>query len=116
MSNAMTGAFVTFGKILAVVTLAPLSFCVALPIGVNELKAMNWARIYGQMPQPPGTERVAFHYAIDKISNGDNCDFVVMEARSYAPGQEAAIEAFYAKVKNPFDPLSNRLRPDFVHS
>ena len=109
----MITALRTLGITLSVVILAPLSFCVALPIGLNEVKAVNWGRQYGRMPHPPGTERILLHQGIDKLSNGDNCDFMILEARSYLPGQEASILAFYAEREDPLDPRSNPLRPTF---
>lgn len=112
-ASEMITALRTLGITLSVVILAPLSFCVALPIGLNEVKAVNWGRQYGRMPHPPGTERILLHQGIDKLSNGDNCDFMILEARSYPPGQEASILAFYAEREDPLDPHSNPLRPTF---
>ncbi len=110
----------SFGRVLwiavrvsAVAILAPLSFCVALPIGLNELKAMTWARLYDQTKHPEGTERIALRYAVTKFSNGDNCDFLLLEARAYRPGQESEIQGFYASLAQPGGPFSNRLYPQF---
>ncbi len=103
----------TLVAILSVVLLAPLSFCVALPIAINEVKAVNWGLDYGRMPHPPDTARILVRQGIDKVSNGDNCDFFVFEARSYTPGDEASIEAFYARQDNPIYPQSNSVRPRF---
>lgn len=103
----------TLAGIFSAVVLAPLSFCVALPMGINEMKAVNWGLQYDEINHPPGTQRILRRQGIDKISNGDNCDFFVFEARSYPEGSEAAVEAYYAQEKNPMDPPSNRLRPSF---
>lgn len=81
-------------KVLAVVVLLPLSFCVALPRGINGLKAANWGWAYSRLPHPDHTDRIALRSGIDKLSNGDNCDFIVLEARAYAPEDEAAIRLF----------------------
>ena len=112
--SEITRAIVALGKIASVVLLVPLSFCVALPIGLNELKAVSWAQQYDRMPHPTDTRRIAIHQAITKLSNGDNCDFVILEARSYVVGQEPAIQAFYAERANPLDPRQNALRAQFV--
>lgn len=99
--------------VFAAVILAPLTFCVALPIGINELKAANWGWQYGRMPQPPGTKRILLRQGVEKLSNGDNCDFLLLEARSYAPEGEDEITAFYAQRPDPIDATSNPLRPQF---
>lgn len=109
----MTSTTRAVATVLSALVLAPLSFCVALPIGINELKAVNWGLEYGRITHPAGTDRVLLRQGIDKISNGDNCDFFVFEARTYSPGSEAAIEAFYAQQDNPIDPSSYPLRPKF---
>jgi len=109
----MTRAGTTLAAILSAVILAPLAFCVALPIGINEVKAVNWGLQYDRVRHPPGTERILLRQGIDKVSNGDNCDFVVFEARSYAAGEEASIKASYAQQDNPIDPRSYPLRPEF---
>lgn len=101
--------------VLAVAMVAPLSFCVALPIGINEVKSATLGWQYGRMPQPPGTDRILLRQGVEKLSNGDNCDFLLLEARSYSPGDEASIAAFYASRSNPVDVRSNPLRPEFFH-
>lgn len=103
----------TIVAITSALILAPLSFCVALPVGINELKAVNWGSQYRQMLQPPGTERILLRQGIEKLSNGDNCDFVLLEARSYAPDDEASVRAFYAQRANPIDSRSSPLHPEF---
>lgn len=107
-------AIVALVKIASVVLLIPLSFCVALPIGLNEVKAVAWAHQYGQLPHPTDTRRIAIRQGIEKLSNGDNCDFVILEARSYVVGEEPAVQAFYAKRPNPIDPRRNPLRAQFI--
>jgi hypothetical protein len=99
--------------ILTITLLAPLGFCVALPIGINEVKARGWAALYDSVEHPKGTERIALQYGITKISNGDNCDFVLTEARSYREGQEDAIRAFYDASDDLVEPLTPRLPPGF---
>lgn len=101
-------------KILAVAVLLPLSFCVALPHGINDLKAANWTWTYSRLHHPDGTERITLRSGIDKISNGDNCDFIVLEARTYAPEDEAAIRLFYSSQWPRTEPYSAAIRPDFM--
>jgi hypothetical protein len=99
---------------MSVAILIPLGFCVALPIGINEAKAVYWGIQYSQMRHPPGTERIWLRQGIEKISNGDNCDFTLIEARSYARGSESSIRAFYAGQANPIDQSLSSLRPQFL--
>lgn len=101
-------------KVLAVVVLLPLSFCVALPRGINGLKAANWGWAYSRLPHPDHTDRIALRSGIDKLSNGDNCDFIVLEARAYAPEDEAAIRLFYSSHWPHTEPYSAQIRPDFI--
>ncbi len=82
-------------------------------MAINEVKALKWGLDYGRTTHPPDTERILLRQGIDKISNGDNCDFFVFEARSYAPGREASIKAHYARQDDPFDLSSGPLRPEF---
>ena len=102
-----------FTIVLSVLILAPLGLCVALPIGINEVKARNWELLYRQLHHPPGTDRILLRAGIEKFSNGDNCDFVIMEARSYTLGDENLIQAYYGEQPNPVNPRSNSLRPSF---
>lgn len=101
-------------KISAVIILLPLSFCVALPRGINDLKATNWAWSYSRWPHPDGTERIILHARIDKFSNGDNCDFVILEARTYAPENEEEIRLYYSGHWSRTEPYSALIRPDFI--
>jgi hypothetical protein len=110
------GALSVLLKILAVAVLLPLAFCVALPQGINDFRAANWTSSYSQLPHPDGTERVLLHSGIEKISNGDNCDFVVLEARSYAAEDQAAIRTFYSSHWARTEPYSAQFRPDFIVS
>ena len=54
----MTSTSRTLVAILSAVPLAPLSFCVALPMAINEVKAVNWGLDYG-----PGF-RDAMHFEV----------------------------------------------------
>lgn len=110
------GALSVLLKILAVAVLLPLTFCVALPQGINDIRAANWTSNYNQLPHPDGTERILLHSGIDKISNGDNCDFVVLEARSYAVEDEAAIRTYYSSHWPRTEPYSAQIGPDFIVS
>lgn len=101
-------------KILAVVVLLPLSFCVALPRSINDLKAANWAWNYDQLRHPDGTERIMLHSGIDKFSNGDNCDFIILEARTYDPENEAEIGLYYSSHWPRIEPYSAQVRPEFI--
>jgi hypothetical protein len=102
-------------KVLAVAVLLPLSFCVALPRGINDLKAATWAWTYSQLPHPDGTDRIALRSGIDKLSNGDNCDFIVLEARTYAAEEEDSIRLFYSSRWPRSEPYSAQIRPDFMN-
>lgn len=75
------GALSVLLKILAVAILLPLAFCVALPQGINDIRAANWTSSYNQLSHPDGTERILLRSGIEKISN-DDCDFLVLEARA----------------------------------
>jgi hypothetical protein len=99
--------------ILTIAILAPLCLCVAVPTGINEVKATGWAALYDSVKHPEATARIALRYGITKISNGDNCDFVLTEARSYREGQEDAIRAFYDASDDLVEPLTRRLHPGF---
>jgi hypothetical protein len=96
----------------ALVVVAPLAFCVALPIGLTEIQARQWARVYSEAPHPAGTERLAQQFGTVKESNGDSCDFEYLEARSYRAEDRTAIETFYAGQER-LAPGLNRLHPKF---
>ena len=108
-------ALVVLLKVLAVAVLLPLCFCVALPRGLNDLKAATWAWTYSQLPHPDGTDRIALRSGIDKLSNGDNCDFIVLEARTYAAEEEDSIRLFYSSRWPRSEPYSAQIRPDFIN-
>ena len=103
-------------KVLAVAVLLPLSFCVAVPRGINDLKAANWGWTYSRLPHPDRTKRIALRSGIDKLSNGDNCDFIVLEARTYSPEDEATIRLFYSSHWPRTKPYSAQISPDFIGS
>ena len=83
-------------KFGCIVIVASLAFCVAVPIGMNEIRAANLARQYLMVSHPAGTERIAWRYGTDKMSNSDSCDFTYLEARSYHAKDRKAIAAYYA--------------------
>lgn len=93
-------------KLASIIVVAPLAFCVALPIGLNEIRTMTLARQYMTVQHPEGTERIAMRYSSEKMSNGDNCDFTYLEARSYRPEDRQAIVAFYGRL----DPMTPSLQ------
>ena len=101
-------------KILAVAVLLPLAFCVALPQGINDFRAANWTSNYNQLSHPEGTERILLHSGIEKISNGDNCDFLVLEARTYGGEEQAAILTYYSTHWPRTEPYSAQIGPDFI--
>ena len=113
-ANAIGRALTVLLKILEVIVLLSLSFCVALPRGINDLKAANWAWSYSKLPHPGGTERIILHSGIDKFSNGDHCDFILLEARTYAPEHEAEIRLYYSTHWPRTEPYSASIRPDFI--
>ena len=99
-------------KLLTVVIVAPLAFCVALPIGLNEIQGAKWAEEYSKMPHPQGTDRIATRHGTVKESNGNHCDFIYLEARSYLSEDRSSIEAYYDQLDR-LDPQLNRVHADF---
>jgi len=90
-----------FLQLIAILILLPLSFCVALPIALTGQWGWEIAQLYKHMEHPTGTERLFFDFRTghNTSSNSNDCDFVMLEARSYQLADKEKIRSFYTKKR-----------------